>query len=242
MRVHVLKVVPIATLLAVGVGTTSAALVDRGGGLLYDTVLNITWLQDANYARTSGFDPTDGQMSFAAASDWVSNLSFYHAPSGKTFTDWRLPTVTPINGVSFNYNFQYDGNSDNGFNISSKNSELGYMFFVNLGLTAQYDKDGNSQPTYGVPGPYGQDVDVGLVKNLKNYAYWTQTNYTGPAPGYDIWVFSLKRGSQDPYGKSYGLVPWAVAAGDIAPVPEPSTIGFWLAGIALVFLAKRRAP
>ena len=32
-----------------------AVLVDRGGGMLYDTVLNITWLQDANYAKTSGY-------------------------------------------------------------------------------------------------------------------------------------------------------------------------------------------
>ena len=29
-------------------------LIDRGGGLIYDTELNITWLQDANYAFTSG--------------------------------------------------------------------------------------------------------------------------------------------------------------------------------------------
>ena len=26
-----------------------AALIDRGGGLIYDTVLDVTWLQDANY-------------------------------------------------------------------------------------------------------------------------------------------------------------------------------------------------
>ena len=31
-----------------------AALYDRGEGLIYDDVLDITWLQDANYAMTSG--------------------------------------------------------------------------------------------------------------------------------------------------------------------------------------------
>ena len=30
--------------------TASATLIDRGGGLIYDTDLDITWLQDANYA------------------------------------------------------------------------------------------------------------------------------------------------------------------------------------------------
>jgi len=33
-----------------------AILTDRGGGLIYDDDLNITWLQDANYADTSGYD------------------------------------------------------------------------------------------------------------------------------------------------------------------------------------------
>ena len=37
-------------LTACGIGTSHAALIDRGGGLIYDDVLNITWLQDAGYA------------------------------------------------------------------------------------------------------------------------------------------------------------------------------------------------
>jgi hypothetical protein len=36
-------------------------LIDRGGGLIYDTDLNVTWLADANYAQTSGYD-ADGFM------------------------------------------------------------------------------------------------------------------------------------------------------------------------------------
>ena len=51
-------------------GIANAALVDRGGGLIYDTDLNITWLADANYAYTSGYDTqdaTDGLMTHAYA-------------------------------------------------------------------------------------------------------------------------------------------------------------------------------
>ena len=38
--------------------TANAALYDRGNGLIYDDVLDITWLQDANYAKTSGYVKT----------------------------------------------------------------------------------------------------------------------------------------------------------------------------------------
>jgi hypothetical protein len=35
-------------------GVAGAILWDRGGGLVYDDYLDITWLQDPNYAKTSG--------------------------------------------------------------------------------------------------------------------------------------------------------------------------------------------
>lgn len=37
-------------------GAAQAALIDRGGGLIYDTDLNITWLQNANYGAGSTYD------------------------------------------------------------------------------------------------------------------------------------------------------------------------------------------
>lgn len=42
-------------------GIANATLYERGGGLIYDDFLAITWLQDANYAQTSGYD-SDGKM------------------------------------------------------------------------------------------------------------------------------------------------------------------------------------
>ncbi len=44
----------------------------------YDTVLDITWLADANYAQTSGYD-ADGMMDYRLASLGFSN--------------WRLPRI-----------------------------------------------------------------------------------------------------------------------------------------------------
>lgn len=46
--------------------TANAALFDRGNGLIYDSTLNITWLQDFDYAKTSGYD-TDGALTYNQA-------------------------------------------------------------------------------------------------------------------------------------------------------------------------------
>jgi hypothetical protein len=48
------------------ISQSDAELIDRGGGLIYDTVLDIKWLQDANYAQTSGYDD-DGRMNWYTA-------------------------------------------------------------------------------------------------------------------------------------------------------------------------------
>lgn len=84
-------------LLSAGVlisGVAQATLLDRGGGLLYDDVLNVTWLQDANYAKTSGYD-ADGQMSWGVAKIWASNLVFHDAVRSIDFDDWRLARNSP---------------------------------------------------------------------------------------------------------------------------------------------------
>ncbi len=53
--------------------SVNAALYDRGNGLIYDDVLDITWLQDANYAAatshiaTTRYNPSNqtGRMTWA---------------------------------------------------------------------------------------------------------------------------------------------------------------------------------
>lgn len=67
--------------------TAEAALIDRGNGLIYDNDLNITWLQDANFAKTSEFD-NDGRLSWADANAWAEQLTV------AGFSDWRLPRLT----------------------------------------------------------------------------------------------------------------------------------------------------
>ncbi|MGA1869620.1 MAG: hypothetical protein ACMUJM_13870 [bacterium] len=71
-----------------------AILYDRGGGLIYDSVLNITWLENANYVETSGYDndlygyDTDGKLSWNDAMTWADTLVY------GGFDDWRLPSAS----------------------------------------------------------------------------------------------------------------------------------------------------
>jgi hypothetical protein len=59
------------------VAESRAELTNRGTydgvTLIYDSVQRITWLGDANWAKTSGFDP-DGEMTWAEARTWTGRL------------------------------------------------------------------------------------------------------------------------------------------------------------------------
>ena len=218
-----------------------AALLDRGNGLLYDNVLKVTWLQDANYAKTSGYSAT-GEMDWNSANTWAANLNF------DGLTGWRLATNTPINGSSFNTTVSYDGTTDYGYNITSPNSELSYMYYVNLGLKGVVDTSGIEHHTNGVFGnaEFGffdngtliRQANVGLVKNLQDQGYWSGAE-TFPGSGYG-WAFDPHYGIQYYYDKPIQNYAWAVHPGDVSAVPVPGAV--WLFGSGLIALLgfKRR--
>jgi hypothetical protein len=71
-----------------------ATLWDRGGGLVYDDVLNITWLQDANLPATKTFGVSGireyGMLSWYESQDWIVAIN---AASYLGYNDWRLPAT-----------------------------------------------------------------------------------------------------------------------------------------------------
>jgi hypothetical protein len=223
-------------------GAAQAKLIDRGGGLLYDDVLNVTWLQDANYAKTSGYD-ADGIMNWTDANIWASSLNISRF-AGESLTGWRLPATAPV-GADWNDAWSYDGTTDFGDNISSPHSELGYMYYVNLGLKGQFSPSGADQPDWGIFRDgighyYGDQANVGLVKNLQSYEYWSGTVYAS-VPASFAWSFNTHYGYQSYGYQYYPLAAWAVRPGDVAAVPEPETYAMLLAGLGLLGVgAKRR--
>jgi hypothetical protein len=216
-------------------GNAQASLVDRGNGLLYDNVLNVTWLQDANYAKTSGASAT-GVMNWTTATTWAANLVY------GGFSDWRLASNTAVSGgASYNLNFSYNGSTDVGFNITSPYSELAYMQNVNLGLKDYYSTTGVYQANFGIFGngtyngvntsSFGKN-NVGLVNNLQSGAYWSGTEVS---PGSsEAWAFTIGYGNQIRYIKPFELYAWAVRPGDVAAVPVPGAV--WLFGTGLLGL------
>lgn len=204
----------------------------------YDTVLDITWLADANYALTSGYD-ADGLMDWSQATNWAANLSFYDPVTHQTYADWRLPTVEPVNGVSFNYSSSLDGSTDYGSNITSPQSELAYMYYVNLGNRSNFTPAGTGSGCWVSSSDTCLD-NVGPFSNLQPDAYWSESDYSLYDP--DIaWSFFMDSGAQFAHFKGYdGFYAWAVSPGDVATVPEAQTYALLLAGLGLVGWHARR--
>ena len=105
-----------------------AALFDRGGGLIYDSVLDVTFMQDANYIYSQTPEecyeippseedpggtfcippsPTAGLLSWQDANAYVDGLEYYDSVRDVTWDDWRLPELGPINGSTFNTSVSY---------------------------------------------------------------------------------------------------------------------------------------
>lgn len=101
------------TCLAMVSFSADAALVSRLGGLAYyDDVADLTWLADANYAQTSGYD-ADGAMTFSAANAWAAGLDVGGV------TGWRLASTDPaLSG------------------LNQSGSEMGNLFYNVLGGVA----------------------------------------------------------------------------------------------------------
>ena len=213
----------------------NSALYDRGNGLIYDDILDITWLQDSNYAQTSGDDP-DGSMSWYDATDWVASLNY------GGFDDWRLASANlpdPATCTS-----RYNGSCDKGYNITY--SELGHMYHNNLGNAGFFDTSGNQYTfettpinTSFVDTPSGNTLSFTIPSNV---AYWfsDELNFN-PAYAYRFYFAYWMPG-----GASQGVISkasnsgtprlaWAVRDGDVSAVPVPAAA--WLFGSALAGLA-----
>lgn len=192
----------------------NAGLIDRGNGMIYDDVQDLTWLADANQAKTSGYDD-DGYMSWDEANAWANQLEF------GGYTDWRLyeaaePSNSCKNGIGVDY--------------ACIENELAHLFMIDLGF---------SEITHPVT-QYYPNENYTLFQNINlNSAYWSSTDMSTYNP-FGFYTIGLGSGGveQNAIDKFVTWGSWAVRDGDVASIPEPSTLA--ILSLAMLGLASNR--
>ncbi|MES9852004.1 MAG: hypothetical protein ABW170_09255 [Candidatus Thiodiazotropha sp. L084R] len=223
--------------------TAQAALFDRGGGLIYDDVLDVTWLQDVSYVQNH-YSSANHAVNWATANSWVSGLEYQDSVRNTVWTDWRLPEINPAytgwegSSVPTDSPTEYHiyDRSESGAN------ELAYMYYVNLGFDAYTDPI--TDPG-AVPLPTS-DID-NPFENLYYLGTWTGNQLEDPTLPNSVWYFHFHFGQTllDASGGGDTQTVWAVRDGDVglgtSPVPVPPA--FWLMGSTLVlfgFLSNKK--
>lgn len=134
-----------------------AALFDRGGGLIYDDVLNVTWAQDIGLAFELGYNPVDGTFGNAPSiEEDLTTDSFLTHDQAKAFATalnglnsgagyagvntWQLPTLS-LADLS-DTTLSNDGSTNKGYNITRTTDPLAHMHYVTLGALGNLDTSG----------------------------------------------------------------------------------------------------
>jgi hypothetical protein len=220
--------------------STEAELIDRGGGLVYDDVLNITWLTDANYQATelndarvaeivanntlvfndghvlsaTDFDlELDAIMNWWGAMAWVDQLEYYDPVRQVTYRDWRLPMVSPI-GSAFDTNFSNNGTTDFGYGFTTADSEMAHLYYMTLGNLGVCIPNGDGTSTSCKQQPGWGLSNSGPFVNLNTQTYWSNSKYAD-----SVWAFDFGTGFQGlktSSNKNNYLRVFAVRTGDVA--------------------------
>lgn len=215
-------------------GAAQAALIDRGGGLIYDTDLNVTWLQDANLADSNSFGVSgiliNGAMSWSTAQSWIAAM---RDSNYLGYNDWRLPTVTDTGTPGCD--FAYSG-TDCGYYVNTATSKMAHLFYDELLITPYFNTSGvGPQAGWGT-------LNAGPFIHLQGDSYWSSTEYLPGNNNNLAWAFGFGGGLQYVSGTASVMFALAVRPGDVAAVPVPAAA--WLLGsglLGLIGVARRKA-
>lgn len=229
--------------------SSQAALIDRGNNLYYDTELDITWLVKANLSYSESFGVSgiqaDGGMDWDTAQAWIAAMN---TASYLGYSAWRLPTLTPLDGISFNYVFDNLGASDKGYNISeagtvyagSTANEMAHLFYNTLDNKAVCDPVLSTSTTCTIQPGFGL-INTGPFIQLQDDRYWT--NLESGENSERAFDFNFIDGSMGTGQKGGYFHVLAVIDGDVAVSNVPVPAALWLFGsglIGLVAVSRRR--
>ena len=233
--------------------TSSAALVNNGSGLIYDSGLNATWTQDANLLgtlegnRSASYNAMVNTIitTIVEIQDTANIHDSTGTPGFHTLTtadfasggivNWfgAKAFVGYLNSIDYKGSTQWSlpttpTNASNGTNPAVR-GQLAELFYNELGGVA------------GIPIPSGP------FSNVQSSGYWSGSEYV-PDHG-SAWLFTTNDGYQYSNPKNrqgspagYQFYAWAVSPGNVSAVPVPAAV--WLFGSALAgFIGfNRRKP
>lgn len=229
---------------------------------VYDDVLNITWLANARLAETITFGLAGigdlGQMDWSTAEAYVAAMNAFNSGAGYFgVSNWRQPTVEPLDGSTFDLIRTYDGSSDESFQLSAPvdpifnpngqsegftGSELAYHYYNNFEAIGGCSGVGTSCDVVQPDSVKGLDnaIDSHGYKALfiniesqlsptRSAGFWTGTD-VGSTFAFE---FEWNSGGQIDATKSAAQFVWAVTDGDhgVAVVPLPAAAWFFLSAL-----------
>lgn len=187
-----MRLILCAVLLSLGL-SAQAALHDRGAGLIYDDIQDITWLQNPKYANVVyGYNAS--WMTWAEAMTWADGLSYYDSVRQQTYDDWRLP-VTGIPDPSCSEQSGGKPSERIGTGTACTLSEMGHLF--NVSGIGYYSPNS--------PGPF-LNVSSGDVLSATEV----------PGDSDSVMIFEFGNGTQRINSKSNSARAWLVRDGDVA--------------------------
>jgi len=222
-----------ASLEVIGTATYKSGTQNLGTyNLVYDPGSSLVWL---DYTRSASTETAIA--SWASSLNGAGVLTYNLAPAYSNVSlngTWRLPTS--VVGTSYGYN----GTTALGYNIAS--SELGHLYYTELGDIARYDANGVQNASWG----YNPNSFFGTApQNFKQGIYWSGTDDTPLDSGNKKYFFEFSTfdGAQQA-GPSTTNSILGVAVQTVSltsAVPEPTPQVLMLAGLVAVgFIARRR--
>ena len=214
----------VGAFVSLAIGSAQAALIDRGGGLIYDTDLDVTWMANASLSASNNFgalgliNPT-GTMNWSTAREWLDAMN---SQNYLGFSNWRLPTTL--------YPDPTCANVSGGHGCIG--SEMGHLFYEELGGVAGADIATTHNSNYS------------LFQDIQSNWYWSGTGFTQApqTPNDHAWTFYFPGGVQSTLAVEDVTAVWAVRDGDVAVnvLPEPGTLPIAMVALGALGVVVRR--